>query len=97
MGTSTDRSIRLLIASFAILGSLLLARTATAANLPAPSLTAPSNGQTGVSTMPGFQWSNVSGELGFRIAVATSAGALPTDPTSPSCPGSCVVNATTGS
>ncbi len=63
-------------------------------NLPAPTLSAPANGATGVSTTPTFSWSAVTGNDGYRILVATSASGLPTDPSSDSC-STCVINQTT--
>ncbi|HEV7669860.1 MAG TPA: N-acetylmuramoyl-L-alanine amidase, partial [Thermoanaerobaculia bacterium] len=58
--------------------------------LPAPSLTAPSDGATGVSTTPAFSWSSVSGANRYWLTVATNSGTLPTDPNATSCPG-CVI------
>ena len=68
--------------------------TVAAATLPAPTLSAPLNGATGVSTAPTFSWTNVIGNAGYRIMVATTSSALPTDPTASTC-ASCVINATT--
>ena len=64
--------------------------------LPAPSLFSPSNGATGVSTTPFFDWSSVSGANRYWLTVATSSSALPTDPDAISCPG-CVISCTTTS
>ncbi len=65
--------------------------TISAQNLPAPSLSAPSNGAANVSTTPTFSWSAVTGaSAGYVIAVATSSSALPTDPTASTCSG-CVI------
>ena len=50
------------------------------AALPAPTLSSPSNSATGVSTSPTFSWSQVSGNLGYRIIVSTNLSDLPTDP-----------------
>ncbi|MBI3837817.1 MAG: glycoside hydrolase family 25 protein [Planctomycetia bacterium] len=57
--------------------------TTAAASLPAPTLSAPANGATGVVTQPQFSWSQVSGNLGYRIIVSTNLGDLPTDPNQP--------------
>ena len=54
--------------------------TTVAAALPAPTLSSPSNSATGVSTSPTFSWSQVSGNLGYRIIVSTNLSDLPTDP-----------------
>jgi RHS repeat-associated protein len=59
--------------------------------LPAPILSAPSNGASGVSTTPTFSWSSVSGATKYWITVATSSGTLPTDPNALNCP-SCVID-----
>ena len=71
--------------------------TMTGGRPPAPNLTAPSDGVTLADTLtPTFQWSAVSGaDAGYRIAIATSPAALPTDPDSSTCSGTCVVNTTT--
>src|ERR1035437_3612243 len=63
-----------------------------AANLPAPTLSVPSYGQTGVSTAPTYSWSAVTGVIspGYYLAVATSIATLPTDPAAFSGPG-CVI------
>jgi hypothetical protein len=65
------------------------------ANLPAPTLLNPSNGATNVSVPVNFSWAAVSGASSYRIMIATSATALPTDPTSSTC--SCVINDTPAS
>ncbi len=62
--------------------------------LPAPTLTAPANGATGQSTTPTFTWSAVNGATSYRIMVAATSNALPTDPTVGTCP-SCLLNDTT--
>jgi hypothetical protein len=59
--------------------------------LPAPSLSSPSNGATGVSTPPTFSWSAVSGANYYWLAVATSLSALPTNTNAQGCPG-CVIS-----
>jgi hypothetical protein len=64
-------------------------------NLPAPTLTAPANGATGLSTTPTFSWTAVTGNAGYRILVATSPSVLPTDPSMGACSG-CTVHTATG-
>ena len=59
--------------------------------LPAPTLSSPANGATGVSTTPTFTWSSVTGANRYWITVATSSSTLPTDPNATSCP-SCVIS-----
>ncbi len=61
-------------------------------NLPASTPLSPANGATGVSTTPAFSWTAVSGASSYRILVATSPAALPTDPTVATC--DCVINDT---
>ncbi len=53
--------------------------------LPAPALTSPPNGGTNQSTTPVFIWSQVPNNSGYRIMVASSLAALPTDPNASSC------------
>jgi hypothetical protein len=69
-----------------------------AANLPAPTLSAPANTATGVSTSPTYSWSAVSGVIspGYWLAVATSSATLPTDPAASTGPG-CVIFETANS
>ncbi len=62
--------------------------------LPSPTLTAPANGSTGISTTPTFSWNTVSGATSYRIFVATTPSALPTDPSSSTCGTGCVLSAT---
>jgi len=57
-------------------------------NLPAPTLTTPANGATGVATSPTFTWTAVSGNAGYLIMVATSPADLPTHPATNTC-GAC--------
>jgi pimeloyl-ACP methyl ester carboxylesterase len=74
-------------------GAYSTARSFTVADqtLPAPTLSAPANGATGVSTTPTFSWSAVTGaSAGYWLAVATSSAVLPTDATASTCP-SCVL------
>jgi pimeloyl-ACP methyl ester carboxylesterase len=47
-----------------------------------------------VSTSPTFFWSAVSGATSYRLMVATTAGALPTEPASSIC-GGCAINTST--
>ena len=70
--------------------------TTAQANLPAPALGAPGNGATGVSAKPVFSWSQVSGNYGYRIIVATNPNDLPTNPNLSSSGSSTVFNATVG-
>jgi YVTN family beta-propeller protein len=53
--------------------------------LPAPALTSPPNGGTNQLTTPVFIWSQVLNNSGYRIMVASSLAALPTDPNASSC------------
>jgi pimeloyl-ACP methyl ester carboxylesterase len=65
----------------------------TLSTLPAPTLIAPANGSTGVALQPAFSWSAVPGaSSGYRLIIATTPSALPTDPTDPSCGAGCVLN-----
>jgi hypothetical protein len=69
--------------------------TVSTANLPAPTLSSPTNGSTGQSTTPTFSWSAVAGaDSGYRIMVTTSAADLPTDPTADTGGASLIINAT---
>jgi len=62
--------------------------------LPPPTLTAPAANATGVGTKPTFSWYGVvMGTSGFRIMVATSEAALPSEPSATTCP-ACVINTT---
>src|SRR5207237_948207 len=70
-------------------------RVTVSANLSAPTLLSPSNGATNVSVPVNFSWTAVIGASSYRIMIATSAAALPTDPTSSTC--SCVINDTPAS
>ena len=64
------------------------------ATLPAPTLTAPANGATGVFLPPIFTWTTVAGSAGYRILIASTQSALPTSPTVGAC-GGCAAGATT--
>src|SRR5581483_4812500 len=55
-----------------------------------PTLGSPADGATAVPTTPTLSWSGVSGANTYWLTVATSDGALPTDPNASSC--SCVVS-----
>lgn len=57
----------------------------TSGNLPAPTLTAPANGATGVALSPTFTWTAVTGNAGYLIMVATSPADLPTNPATNTC------------
>ena len=74
-------------------GSILSFYTAAGALLPAPTLLLPGNNTTAVPP-PTFTWTAVANATSYRLIVATNAGALPTDPTSPSCGTGCVLNVT---
>ena len=69
--------------------------TTAATLLPAPSLSGPADGATGVSTTPTFSWSSVAGANRYWLVVATSQASLPTDPTATSCP-DCVTTGLSG-
>ena len=62
----------------------------TLAALPAPSLESPSNGAMGVSLQPTLTWSSVPSATSYRVLMATSPQALPTDPIQKTCTSSCV-------
>lgn len=65
------------------------------APLAAPTLTAPANGASGISTAPTLSWSTVSGADRYWLMIATTQAALPTDPATSTCPG-CTVSGVTG-
>jgi hypothetical protein len=79
--------------------------TTAGGTLAAPTLTAPANGATGVSTTPTFSWTTVSGNAGYRILIATTqapigATGISTTPTLPTSPavgicGACTIGTTT--
>jgi photosystem II stability/assembly factor-like uncharacterized protein len=68
-------------------------------NLPAPTLQAPSNGATQMTTAQTFSWTAVTGATpgasgdaaGYRIMVATDPSVLPVGPSISACPG-CTIN-----
>lgn len=64
------------------------------ADLPPPSLISPPNGGGNQLTTPTFIWSAVTGATSYRIMVATTLAALPTDPNASTCGAGCVINAT---
>ena len=65
-----------------------------AGNLPAPALTAPANGAARVALAPEFSWTNVAGNAGYRILIATSPTILPADPATTTCSACTVVDET---
>jgi pimeloyl-ACP methyl ester carboxylesterase len=67
---------------------------ATLGTLPAPTLTSPSNGSGNIPTTSTFSWTSVAGATSYRIMVATTPGALPSDPTSSTCGAGCVIDDT---
>jgi surface antigen len=67
--------------TLSFVGYILPTLTHTVTPTPAPTLSSPSNGATGVSTTPTFTWSAVSGATSYRIMVGTTSSGLPTDPT----------------
>ena len=62
--------------------------------LAPPTLVEPADSATGVSTTPFFDWTTVNGANRYWLTVATSSGALPTDPDATTCPG-CIISCTT--
>jgi hypothetical protein len=67
-----------------------------AGNLPAPTLTAPANGATGVALSLTFTWTAVPGAAGYTIMVATSPAMLTTNPAASTCSGCVIITTTTG-
>ena len=68
---------------------------ATLGTLPSPTLLTPGNSSINVTTAPTFTWSAVGPPTSsYRLLVATSAAALPTDPTSLACGVGCVLDVT---
>jgi hypothetical protein len=65
-----------------------------AGNLPAPTLTAPANGATGVALSPAFSWTAVTGNAGYRIMIAASPADLPTNPATSTCSACTIVDTT---
>ena len=68
--------------------------SSVAGNLPAPTLAAPANGTAGVSLAPQFSWTNVAGNAGYRILIATTPTGLPTDPGTATCDACTIVDET---
>ena len=64
-------------------------------NLPAPTLTTPTNGAVGSALSPTFSWTAVSGNAGYRIFVAATPADLTTNPTTETC-GACTATYTAG-
>ena len=62
-------------------------------DLPPPTLLNPSNGATDESLIPAFTWSTIPNATSYRIMVATTAGALPSNSEDFACT-ACVINAT---
>ena len=59
--------------------------------LPAPTPAAPDNASVIADDQPVFAWDTVASATSYRLVVARSASALPSDPTIAACP-SCVIN-----
>src|SRR2546430_2128108 len=59
--------------------SILIHVSTQSGALAAPTLNNPPNNATGVATQPTFSWSQVSGNLGYRIIVSTNLADLTTD------------------
>jgi hypothetical protein len=74
--------------------STIFSFSTVGATLPAPTLTSPANGATDVSTATSFSWTAVTGNAGYRILVAPTQAALPTDPAVGTC-GGCAIGTTT--
>jgi hypothetical protein len=68
--------------------------TTTGVTLAAPTLTAPANAATAVSVTPTFTWTAVTGNAGYRILIAPTQSALPTNPAVGTC-GGCAAGTTT--
>lgn len=66
----------------------------TLTTLPAPTLLSPVNSGSNVSVSPTFSWGAVGGAASYRLIVATTPSALPSDPTSPSCGAGCILDMT---
>jgi subtilisin family serine protease len=64
--------------------------------LTAPVLLSPPNGANGVSSTASFGWTAVAGVTSYRLMVAASLAALPSDPATETCP-ACVLNVTSSS
>lgn len=68
--------------------------SSVAGNLPAPTLSTPANGAAGVALAPDFGWTNVAGNAGYRILIATSPTGLPTNPATTTCDACAIVDET---
>ena len=68
--------------------------SSTSGNLPAPTLSAPANGAIGVVVSPNFTWTQVIGNAGYRIMIATSPADLPANPATSTCSACTVVDTT---
>jgi pimeloyl-ACP methyl ester carboxylesterase len=66
----------------------------TLPTLPKPILQSPGNGASGVTTAPILSWSPVVNATSYRLILATTPTALPTDATSSVCGIGCVLNVT---
>jgi hypothetical protein len=66
----------------------------TLSTLHSPNLLSPQSGAVNVSTTPQFSWTGVNNATSYRILVATTAAALPSDPTSAVCGAGCVIDNT---
>ncbi|MGH7583095.1 MAG: Kelch repeat-containing protein [Gemmatimonadales bacterium] len=53
--------------------------------LPAPTLSGPSDGATGISTTPTFTWSAVPGATNYWLVIASNPSVLPTDANAITC------------
>lgn len=73
-------------------GRLALGSTSDTDLLPPPTLLHPTGTTSPLS--PGYAWTEVTGAAGYRVMVASSAAALPTDPASQTCNG-CLIHETT--
>ncbi len=61
---------------------------------PAPLLSAPLNGASGISQSPTFEWNPVSGANGYWLIVADAPDKLPSDPSADSAPHAIISGAT---
>jgi TolB protein len=62
--------------------------------LPKPTLLTPTNNSTAQSVTPQLSWTAVPNATSYRLLVATSPGALPTDPNQDTCNTGCVLGDT---
>ena len=68
--------------------------TTDGGTLPAPTLSSPVPGATALSLPPTFTWTTVQNSVGYRILVAPTQAALPTNPAVGTC-GGCSLGTTT--